>query len=210
MKVNVNFHCFLNCFLIDIVCYFYWLLSVMMKLVLNRFRTVRGAVVGRLSQEIVDRKGGIVDHEHICDTVEREGGCLEPGEYRVVVAKCRSFARKMMFLEAVKKEASSSSDASPEVGRSPLPSPEICERCRLERKHHEFGCMDELHALSCPMLQPGNGPFRLRKGGILIGEAHAPGFVLRSQELFLQLFDRVNKVLRRGGEVVVEVKEEMG
>ena len=182
----------------------------MMKLVLNRFRTVRGAVVGRLSLEIVDRKGGIVDYEHICDTVERERGCLEPGEYRVVVAKCRSFARKMMFLEAVKKEASSSSDASSGVGCSPLPLPEICERCRLERKHHRFGCMDELHALSCPMLQPGNGPFRLRQGGILIGEAHAPGFVLRSQELFLQLFDRVNKVLRRGGEVVVEVKEEMG
>lgn len=218
MKVNVNFHCFFNSFLgrycllflSVIVCYFYRLLSVMMKLVLNRFRTVRGAVVGRLSQEIADRKGGIVDHEHICDTVEREGGCLEPGEYRVVVAKCRSFARKMMFLEAVKKEASSSSDASSGVGCSPLPLPEICERCRLERKHHRFGCLDELHALSCPMLQPGNGPFRLRKGGILIGEAHAPGFVLRSQELFLQLFDRVNKVLRRGGEVVVEVKEEMG
>lgn len=226
MKVNVNFKCFLNSFLgrycllflSVIVCYFYQLLfvifyqllSVMMKLVLNRFRTVRGAVVGRLSQEIVDRKGGVVDHEHICDTVEREGGCLEPGEYRVVVAKCRSFARKMMFLEAVKKEASSSSDASSGVGCSPLPLPEICERCRLERKHHRFGCLDELHALSCPMLQPGNGPFRLRQGGILIGEAHAPGFVLRSQELFLQLFDRVNKVLRRGGEVVVEVKEEMG
>ena len=210
MKVNVNFKCFLNSFLVDIVCYFYRLLSVMMKLVLNRFRTVRGAVVGRLSQEIADRKGGVVDHEHICDTVEREGGCLEPGEYRVVVAKCRSFARKMMFLEAVKKEASSSSDASSGVGCSPLPLPEICERCRLERKHHRFGCLDELHALSCPMLQPGNGPFRLRKGGILIGEAHAPGFVLRSQELFLQLFDRVKKVIARKGEVVVEVKEEMG
>lgn len=182
----------------------------MMKLVLNRFRTVRGAVVGRLSQEIVDRKGGVVDHEHICDTVEREGGCLEPGEYRVVVAKCRSFARKMMFLEAVKKEASFSSDASSGVGCSPLPLPEICEHCRLERKHHRFGCLDELHALSCPMLQPGNGPFRLRKGGILIGEAHAPGFVLRSQELFLLLFDRVKKVIARKGEVVVEVKEEMG
>ena len=226
MKVNVNFKCFLNSFLgrycllflSVIVCYFYQLLfvifyqllSVMMKLVLNRFRTVRGAVVGRLSQEIVDRKGGVVDHEHICDTVEREGGCLEPGEYRVVVAKCRSFARKMMFLEAVKKEASSSSDASSGVGCSPLPLPEICERCRLERKHHRFGCLDELHALSCPMLQPGNGPFRLRQGGILIGEAHAPGFVLRSQELFLQLFDRVKKVIARKGEVVVEVKEDMG
>lgn len=175
-----------------------------MKLVLNRFRTVRGAVVGRLSQEITDRKGGVVDHEHICDTVEREGGCLEPGEYRVVVAKCRSFSRKMMFLEAVKKEASS--DASSGVGCSPLPLPEICERCRLERKHHEFGCLDELHALSCPMLQPGNGPFRLRKGGILIGEACPPGFVIHSQDTFLQLFDRVNKVLRRGGEVVIRIE----
>ena len=198
MKVNVNFKCF------SIVVF--KLLRVMMKFFLNRFRRDRGAVVGRLSQEIADRKGGVVDHEHICDTVEREGGCLEPGEYRVVVAKCRSFARKMMFLEAVKKEASSSSDASSGLGCSPLPLPEICERCRLERKHHRFGCMDELHALSCPMLQPGNGPFRLRKGGILIGEAHAPGFVLRSQELFLQLFDRVNKVLRRGGEVVIRIE----
>lgn len=189
----------------------------MMKLVLNRFRTVRGAVVGRLSQEIVDRKGGIVDHEPICDTVEREGGCLEPGEYRVVVAKCRSFARKMMFLEPVTGEvddsscsssssSSSCSCSSCSCSSSSLPLPEICERCRLERKHHRFGCLDELHALSCPMLQPGNGPFRLRKGGILIGEAHAPGFVLRSQELFLQLFDRVNKVLRRRGEVVIRIE----
>lgn len=186
----------------------------MMKLVLNRFRTVRGAVVGRLSQEIVDRKGGVVDHEHICDTVEREGGCLEPGEYRVMVAKCSSFARKMMFLEAVTDEeddsssssSSSSSTSCSSCSSSSLPLPEICERCRLERKHHRFGCLDELHALSCPMLQPGNGPFRLRQGGILIGEAHAPGFVLRSQELFLQLFDRVKKVLRRGGEVVIRIE----
>ena len=179
----------------------------MMKLVLNRFRTVRGAVVGRLSLEIVDRKGGIVDHEHICDTVEREGGCLEPGEYRVVVAKCRSFARKMMFLEAVKKEASSSSDASSGVGCSPLPLPEICERCRLERKHHRFGCLDELHALSCPMLQPGNGPFTMSRGSILVGEVHAPGYVLKSQPLFTTLYERIKKAVWRGNVVTLEIKE---
>ena len=183
----------------------------MMKLFLNRFRRDHGAVIGRLFQEISDRNGGLIDHERICDTIEREGGCLEPDEYRVVVAKCRSFARKMMFLEPVTdEEDDSSSSSSSSSSPSSLPLPEICERCRLERKHHRFGCMDELHALSCPMLQPGNGPFRLRQGSILIGEAHAPGFVLRSQELFLQLFDRVKKVIARKGEVVVEVKEEMG
>ena len=177
----------------------------MMKLFLNRFRRDHGAIVGRLSQEVVNRQGIVVGHQYICDTMEREGGCLEPGEYHIMVAKCKCFSRQMLFLEPMKKEASSSSDASSGLGCSPLPLPEICERCRLERKHHRFGCMDELHALSCPMLQPGNGPFRLRQGGILIGEAHAPGFVLRSQELFLQLFDRVKKAMVRGSEVVVEV-----
>ena len=173
----------------------------MMKFFLNRFRRDRGAVVGRLSQEIVDRKGGVVDHEHICDIVEREGGCLEPGEYRVVVAKCRSFARQMIFLEPIRDDSPSSSS---------LPLPETCKLCRMERKSHEFGCLEELYALPCPMMQPGNGPFRLRQGGILVGEACPPGFVIHSQDTFLQLFDRVKKVIARKGEVVVEVKEEMG
>jgi hypothetical protein len=169
----------------------------MMKLVLNRFRTVRGAVVGRLSQEIADRKGGVVDHEHICDTVEREEGCLEPGEYHIMVAKCKCFARQMLFLEPIRDDSSSSSS---------LPLPETCKLCRMERKSHEFGCLEELYALPCPMIQPGNGPFRLRQGGILIGEAHAPGFVLKSQERFLQLFDRVKKAMVRGSEVVVVIE----
>ena len=55
------------------------------------------------------------------------------------------------------------------------------------------------------MMQPGNGPFRLRQGGILIGEVHASGVVLKSQERFLQLYDRVKKAMVRGSEVVVEV-----
>ena len=195
MKVNVNFKCF------SIVVF--KLLRVMIKLFLNRFRRDHGAIVGRLSQEVVNRQGIVVGHQYICDTMEREGGCLEPGEYHIMVAKCKCFARQMLFLEPIRDDSSSSSSSS-------LPLPETCKLCRLERKSHEFGCLEELYTLPCPMMQPGNGPFRLRHGGILIGEAHAPGFVLRSQELFLQLFDRVKKAMVRGSEVVVEVGEEMG
>ena len=173
----------------------------MIKLFLNRLRRDHGAIVGRLFQEILDRKGGLIDHERICDTVEREGGCLEPGEYHIMVAKCKCFARQMLFLEPIRDDSSSSSS---------LPLPETCKLCRMERKSHEFGRLEELYALPCPMMQPGNGPFRLRQGGILIGEAHASGVVLKSQERFLQLYDRIKKVIARGGEVVVEVKEEMG
>lgn len=168
-----------------------------MKLILQRRMLMNGALTGTLSVEHRNEYGRLSGIEKICDTMERKNGQLPTGEYRVVIGKCSRFARQMIFLEPIRDDSSSSSS---------LPLPETCKLCRMERKSHEFGCLEELYALPCPMIQPGNGPFRLRQGGILIGEAHAPGFVLKSQELFLQLFDRVSKMLRRGGEVVIKIE----
>lgn len=204
----------------------------MMKLVLSRFRTVRGAVIGRLFQEISDRNGGLIDHERICDTVEREGGNLAPGDYRVEIAKCSFHQRKMLFLHRLQSENSSSCDEAPlaracesfanqscanqscacqsNACQSCSCQSRVCQSCAEERKHHERGHLSALHAVKCPMFQPGNGPFTLRQGGILVGEACPPGFVIHSQDTFLQLYDRIKKVISRKGEVVVEVKEEMG
>lgn len=167
-----------------------------MKLILQRRILMNGALTGTLSVEHRNEYGRLSGIEKICDTMERKNGQLPTGEYRVVIGKCSRFARQMIFLEPIRDDSSSSSS---------LPLPETCKRCRMERKSHEFGCLEQLYALPCPMIQPGNGPFRLRQGGILVGEAHAPGFVLKSQERFLQLFDRIKKVIARKGEVVVEV-----
>lgn len=167
-----------------------------MKLILQRRMLMNGALTGTLSVEHRNEYGRLSGIEKICDTMERKNGQLPTGEYRVVIGKCSRFARQMIFLEPIRDDSSSSSS---------LPLPETCKLCRMERKSHEFGCLEELYALPCPMIQPGNGPFRLRQGGILVGEAHAPGFVLKSQERFLQLFDRIKKVIARKGEVVVEV-----
>lgn len=168
-----------------------------MKLILQRRILMNGALTGTLSVEHRNEYGRLSGIEKICDTMERKNGQLPTGEYRVVIGKCSRFARQMLFLEPIRDDSSSSSS---------LPLPETCKLCRMERKSHEFGCLEELYALPCPMIQPGNGPFRLRQGGILVGEAHAPGFVLKSQERFLQLFDRVSKMLRRGGEVVIKIE----
>lgn len=168
-----------------------------MKLILQRRILMNGALTGTLSVEHCNEYGRLSGIEKICDTMERKNGQLPTGEYRVVIGKCSRFARQMLFLEPIRDDSSSSSS---------LPLPETCKLCRMERKSHEFGCLEELYALPCPMIQPGNGPFRLRQGGILVGEAHAPGFVLKSQERFLQLFDRVSKMLRRGGEVVIKIE----
>lgn len=168
-----------------------------MKLILQHRMLMNGALTGTLSVEHRNEYGRLSGIEKICDTMERKNGQLPTGEYRVVIGKCSRFARQMLFLEPIRDDSSSSSS---------LPLPETCKLCRMERKSHEFGCLEGLYALPCPMMQPGNGPFRLRQGGILIGEAHAPGFVLKSQERFLQLFDRVSKMLRRGGEVVIKIE----
>lgn len=161
---------------------------------------MNGALTGTLSVEHRNEYGLLSGIEKICDTIERKNGQLPIGEYRVVIGKCKCFARQMIFLEPITDEEEVSSLSSS------LPLPETCKLCRMERKSHEFGCLEELYALPCPMMQPGNGPFRLRQGGILIGEAHAPGFVLKSQERFLQLFDRIKKVIARGGEVVIKIE----
>lgn len=171
-----------------------------MKLILQRRMLMNGALTGTLSVEHRNEYGRLSGIEKICDTMERKNGQLPTGEYRVVIGKCKCFARQMIFLEPITDEEEVSSLSSS------LPLPETCKRCRMERKEHEFGCLEELHALPCPMMQPGNGPFRLRQGGILIGEAHEPGFVLKSQERFLQLFDRVKKAMGRGREVVVVIE----
>ena len=200
-----------------------------MKLILQRRILMNGALTGTLSVEHRNEYGRLSGIEKICDTMERKNGQLPTGEYRVVIGKCSRFARQMIFLEPIREdsssfasevesysssseafvsEASSSEVSSSETASSSssLPLLETCKRCRMERKSHEFGCLEELYALPCPMIQPGNGPFRLRQGGILVGEAHAPGFVLKSQERFLHLFDRVSKMLRRGGEVVIKIE----
>lgn len=204
----------------------------MMKLVLSRFRTVRGAVIGRLFQEILDRNGSLIDHERICDTVEREGGNLAPEEYRVEIAKCSFHQRKMLFLHRLQSENSSSCDEAQlacacesfanqscacesfacesRACESCSCQSRACKSCAEERKHHERGHLSALHAVKCPMFQPGNGPFTLRQGGILVGEACPPGFVIHSQDTYLQLYDRIKKVISRKGEVVVEVVEKMG
>ena len=189
----------------------------MMKLVLSRFRTVRGAVIGRLFQEISDSKGGLIDHERICDTIEREGGNLAPGEYRVEIAKCSFHQRKMLFLHRLLSEKSSSCDEAPLAracetfaNQSCACESSACQSCAEERKHHERGHLSVLHAVKCPMFQPGNGPFTLRQGGILVGDACPPGFVIHSQDTYLQLYDRIKKVISRKGEVVVEVVEKKG
>ena len=53
----------------------------------------------------------------------------------------------------------------------------------------------------------GNGIYSSTGGRILLGTTIIPGCMKHSREPFLRLYDRINTSIRRGHEVVLEIKE---
>ena len=157
-----------------------------MEIYVNRLLRERGTIMGTLKvvKEVAGEENELVK---VCGTVEREADCLPAGKYRVCIGKCIYHHRKMPFLV-------------------PMDSSQ-CELCCEARHSHEFGDISAFASLPCAMIQPGNGPFTMGRGSILVGEVHAPGYVLKSHPLFTTLYERIKKAVWRGNEVTLEIKE---
>lgn len=157
-----------------------------MEIYVNRLLRERGTIMGTL--KVVKEVAGEENEQvKVCGTVEREADCLPAGKYRVRIGKCIYHHRKMPFLV-------------------PMDSSQ-CELCCEARHSHEFGDISAFTSLPCAMIQPGNGPFTMSRGSILVGEVHAPGYVLKSHPLFTTLYERIKKAVWRGNEVTLEIKE---
>lgn len=157
-----------------------------MEIYVNRLLRERGTIMGTL-KVVKEVAGEGIELVKVCGTVEREADCLPAGKYRVRIGKCIYHHRKMPFLV-------------------PMDSSQ-CELCCKARHSHEFGDISAFTSLPCAMIQPGNGPFTMSRGSILVGEVHAPGYVLKSQSLFNTLYERIKKAVWRGNEVTLEIKE---
>ena len=158
----------------------------MLNLYVERMIRERGTIMGLLKAENVN-DSEFDEQVKVCGTVEREADCLPAGKYRVCIGKCIYHRRKMPFLV-------------------PMDSSQ-CALCCKARHSHEFGDITAFTSLPCAMIQPGNGPFTMSRGSILVGEVHAPGYVLKSQSLFTTLYERIKKAVWRGNEVTLEIKE---
>ena len=157
-----------------------------MEIYVNRLLRERGTIMGTL-KVVKEVAGEEIELVKVCGTVEREADCLPAGKYRVCIGKCIYHHRKMPFLV-------------------PMDSSQ-CELCCKDRHSHEFGDISAFTSLPCAMIQPGNGPFTMGRGSILVGEVHAPGYVLKSHPLFTTLYERIKKAVWRGNEVTLEIKE---
>lgn len=174
----------------------------MLNLYVERMIRERGTIMGLLKAENVN-DSEFDEQVKVCGTVERAADCLPVGKYRVLIGKCIYHRRKMPFLVPM-EEVSSSMESS--KGLCVLDSSQ-CELCCKARHSHEFGDISAFTSLPCAMIQPGNGPFTMGRGSILVGEVHAPGYVLKSQPLFNTLYERIKKAVWRGNEVTLEIKE---
>ncbi len=157
-----------------------------MEIYVNRLLRERGTIMGTL-KVVKEFAGEGIEQVKVCGTVERAADCLPAGKYRVCIGKCIYHHRKMPFLV-------------------PMDSSQ-CELCCKARHSHEFGDISAFASLPCAMIQPGNGPFTKGRGSILVGEVHAPGYVLKSHPLFTTLYERIKKAVWRGNEVTLEIKE---
>ena len=174
-----------------------------MEIYVNRILRERGTIMGTL-KVVKEVAGEGIELVKVCGTVEREADCLPAGKYRVCIGKCIYHHRKMPFLVPMEEEVSSSMESS--KGLCVLDSSQ-CELCCKARHSHEFGDISAFASLPCAMIQPGNGPFTMGRGSILVGEVHAPGYVLKSQPLFTTLYERIKKAVWRGNVVTLEIKE---
>lgn len=174
----------------------------MLNLYVERMIRERGTIMGLLKAENVN-DSEFEEQVKVCGTVERAADCLPVGKYRVLIGKCIYHRRKMPFLVPM-EEVSSSMESS--KGLCVLDSSQ-CELCCKARHSHEFGDISAFTSLPCAMIQPGNGPFTMGRGSILVGEVHAPGYVLKSQPLFNTLYERIKKAVWRGHDVTLEIKE---
>lgn len=174
----------------------------MLNLYVERMIRERGTIMGLLKAENVN-DSEFDEQVKVCGTVERAADCLPVGKYRVCIGKCIYHRRKMPFLVPM-EEVSSSIKSS--KGLCVLDSSQ-CELCCKARHSHEFGDISAFTSLPCAMIQPGNGPFTMSRGSILVGEVHAPGYVLKSQPLFTTLYERIKKAVWRGHDVTLEIKE---
>lgn len=124
-----------------------------MEIYVNRLLRERGTIMGTL-KVVKEVAGEGIEQVKVCGTVERAADCLPAGKYRVCIGKCIYHHRKMPFLV-------------------PMDSSQ-CELCCKARHSHEFGDISAFASLPCAMIQPGNGPFTMGRGSILVGEVHAP------------------------------------
>jgi hypothetical protein len=181
----------------------------------------------KLKNTIIDGKLYINGCE-ICDTTENFEHSIPTGTYKVNIRKCELQKRNIPILTAkdITKCCCEKCLAIDKCNRDKnldiinrideviqngiktnLPEEQYTKQAliveRTLTKHAEKTPMPQ-----CPQIKTGNCSTMLTDGSILVGRFRQPGLVIRSQEVFNTLYDRIRKNIERGNELTITIKDE--
>ena len=142
------------------------------NIILQRVRSTRYGLDGEL----------FINNIKICDTVENTAYCLDEGEYKIELKKCKHHLRHMPVIM---------------IKRQP-----VCEDCVLAKM--KSGNMPM--PCRCPQITTGNGLCGHRDGAIIVGEAVCHGVVIHSRAAFDSVYGQIIKYVRREQKVVLTIK----
>ncbi len=146
-----------------------------MYIKLTRLERNNDSIDGRIS----------INGAYVCDSLECASKAILPGEYRVLLCKCKQYGRRMPLIAT---ENSRFDD---------------CENCRKLWTVSNNTVLPRV----CPMLKPGNGVYGRTDGSIIVGLRCAPGFLIQPESAFVRLFDRIRKSLACHETVTLSIKE---
>jgi len=128
----------------------------------------------------------MISGEKVCDTLEHPATALPPGNYEIVLHRCKQQLRRVPITVFPKTE--------PVV-------PRPCDTCPLINDVSFNTCMPCV----CPQLAIGNGVRGRPDGSILLGERLIEGTLIHSRRTYERLFERIEKALHRQQRITLRI-----
>ena len=126
-----------------------------------------------------------INGAYVCDSAECASKAILPGDYHIVLCKCKQYGRKMPLIATEKSRF------------------DDCDKCRKLSTVSNNTVLPRV----CPMLKPGNGVYGRTDGSIIVGKNCVPGCLIQPEAAFARLYDRIRKSVARHEVVSLTIKD---
>ena len=134
--------------------------------------------------------GEIYIHNHpVCSCTENLNTPLQCGTYAIHIHKCKQYGRNMPLL----------------IPLGNTTKGHQMPKCRHCPKRWFVG-NNTLMPSYCPMLKSGNGVQNRNDGSIIVGSYLCSGAMIHTDEVFLELFQRIRKSTARGKKIIITIR----
>ena len=132
--------------------------------------------------------------QYLCSTLENPKSCLPAGIYRIIIAKCKQYSRKMPIVVS-----NHSIHPDGKVLLSLLHQCKACQKLNCVGYNTNLPCY-------CPQIKPGNGVCKRTDGSIIVGKYNVTGCLIHPKDVFERLYQMLRKNYERGNEITLTIQ----